>query len=139
MLTEGPGGLDIGRTRTGFGVRERVAKAWLDTRRDFVWITREVRDFAEFRGCGRLRAHRQQECRLERWQSGPLQELIKKAHQIYKLYERRDEAKVKKGTGEDNVTIFTTPNRKKCAGRPKTKEKGVATSTVVGMKSTCQL
>lgn len=59
--------------------RQRVTKAWLDTRRDFVWITREVRDFAEFRGCGRLRALRQQECRLERWQSGPLQELIKKA------------------------------------------------------------
>lgn len=49
-------------------------------------------DFAEFGSCGRVRAHREWEHGLQRWQSGPLQELVGKAHQVYV---RRDEEKVK--------------------------------------------
>lgn len=49
-------------------------------------------DFAEFGSCGRVTTHRQREHGLESWQSGPLQELVGKAHQVYV---GRDEEKVK--------------------------------------------
>ena len=39
-----------------------------------------------------MRAHRQLEQGLERWQRGPLQEMVRKAHQVY---ERKDGEKVK--------------------------------------------
>lgn len=39
-----------GRTGTGFGIRckiQSITKSWPDVRRDFVWVTGKVRDFAE--------------------------------------------------------------------------------------------
>lgn len=61
----------------------------------------------------------QQEHGLERWLSGPFQGLVRKASQVWKRYERRDEGKGK--VQERIMAQFLEPLMRKSAGSPRTK------------------